>query len=984
MRLLAALVAVSAPETAAASARFFARPGTAGSSQVVLSASAVVLVDHDGEHEHSVPTGNACSAGPVSTGPHGASACGPSVINRDAPPGCTQALEGDAPPEAASVLAPASLLWPVLDPGTQHAITRALAAPPAALADAAILTTQAPITAPITVHLPTGAAAAAATAQEEAMLTLPCALQGFTVAPQAAAALAAMLADVHSAVGSAAATWGFAWGLGSVGAPSSGWLAAPPGSAAPHHGAGGVVGLPARIGSALLGRSAQLAPLPLPPNISACVAVLRPRRRVASAELAPALRQQARQLATGAPAGQLTGGAEVPGGCGGGCGAAWWSARVGAPLLAVGSPFGCLAPHHFTNTAVQVCAGVGVCPCGVIVSKGRWVASTAGKRTLGAPGGVQGCLSMVLPPPPPTTTSSSAAASVHLQPPARPLSATPPAARAPPAPPWPAHAAGGAPHPASHRADGLGPPPPLPSAPALFTIDAPTQPGMEGGLVLWQQQLPATCCRLPGHAAGGEGGSRALAPAGLLALPLSRALDGVQIQVALSWPHVAHAWASFLRAERQHQRATAPAPSAREVCAARMLAPPPHTLSPGQRGGDPAHAHCTPLLTPPPRSHAALQAPPHRAPVAPRHSATPLLTASACSHAAPLPHLAGPPALPPPRCPATPLAQAVASVVLIRTPHSWATGVVVAATGLVLTNAHLLVPTPGLVSPATPRRPPPQQQQQQQQQQRKRSPAAGDLGPCHASPEKAPESGPRGAGSSGHATSSQAEGRSGEVALRRGACGAAAERQVRRDGASATCLVRIATPPACPAAAAPEADGAAAGWSVRWVPAHVVFVFSNHLDLAVLQLQLPSDSSALAPPGHAAGEQGVGEAPPHAAAGEEGQLPHLQLPAVLQWQRRGAQQEGQSGGGEVVASGGLGLEAAGCGHVQYGSQRCYVVGHGLVGPGAGWPAAVTVGNIAQVGHVWAEVEGAGPEAFVRAPHAWRLMCVWRRGGASRW
>jgi hypothetical protein len=212
-------------------------------------------------------------------------------------------------------LAPASLLWPWLDSGTAARCAAALACaqtspacipvPPDTAHDMRI-TIQLP-----SKHTPAGPSP-----------VVVCTLLHMITVPAAAAALEALLEDVrHTAATSS--EWHYAWGLGAV----------PPHAAASdtpqqhHH-------RPAKPASASTSAHALLMPCLTrgnatphptpPPNISACMAVLAFGDSVAQPQLL-------------APS--LTACAPYP----------------GRGVMVVGSPFGCLAPHHFANTVMQVC-----------------------------------------------------------------------------------------------------------------------------------------------------------------------------------------------------------------------------------------------------------------------------------------------------------------------------------------------------------------------------------------------------------------------------------------------------------------------------------------------------------------------------------------------------------------------------------------------------------------------------------------------------
>ncbi len=421
------------------------------------------------------------------------------------------------------------------------------------------------------------------------------------------------------------------------------------------------------------------------------------------------------------------------------------------------------------------------------------------------------------------------------------------------------------------------------TSPAVFTVDAPCLPGMEGGLVL-----------AAGSECGGGGGCASPCVVGLLALPLSRTSDGVQIHVAISWPHVAAAL---------HQ--TTPA-----VCTTH----PPHSVS-------------TSL------------------PATLGHIDTPPAAAGIPSGTQRVP-TAGVPMSRPVAVPGW-----LRGVVLVRTQHSWGTGVVVTPGGLVITNAHLLLPG------ATGQKERAAIRSEVSRWTAARLPsggregvggteAAGVVRHCCAGPSGAAVCAPSAHVSSGGSGGSQSRRRFSSSFSRyasdykdAAAAGVAAGRPgsegggVVRRHTSATCMVRMASP----------------GSHARWCAAHILYIFTNHLDLAVLQLAVPGLESGGVGGGGGGGICGSAggvevRAPASTAASASStasSLPHIQLPPHSSEHGTSVSKQGMQGGPVVGAQS--------CVHASMpAAPRVFVVGHGLVGPAAGWPAAVTAGNVAQV------------------------------------
>ena len=160
-------------------------------------------------------------------------------------------------------------------------------------------------------------------------------------------------------------------------------------------------------------------------------------------------------------------------------------------------------------------------------------------------------------------------------------------------------------------------------------------------------------------------------------------------------------------------------------------------------------------------------------------------------------------------------------------------------------------------------------------------------------------------------------------------------------------------------------EGAAAGFA--WVPARVLHVFRNHLDLAVLQLEGDGETSLVDPdPVRAIGSAGSthpgSKSAGAAAACCDAELSPLSLVrrggggaaepkdsrGPLGQTARGVSDDG-SGALYGAADGGQ-YDGMYDGHYngQYEGQAVLVLGHGLFGPAASWPAAATHGTLAKV------------------------------------
>ncbi|KAL6749066.1 hypothetical protein V8C86DRAFT_2442437 [Haematococcus lacustris] len=157
--------------------------------------------------------------------------------------------------------------------------------------------------------------------------------------------------------------------------------------------------------------------------------------------------------------------------------------------------------------------------------------------------------------------------------------------------------------------------------------------------------------------------------------------------------------------------------------------------------------------------------------------------------------------------------------------------------------------------------------------------------------------------------------------------------------------------------AGPGTTPAGADGALRWLTARVLYVFTNHLDLAVLQLQ-----PALEPEGYAALSTRCGSQhwprsrlQRHASALQ--QL-HDSLGSGGECDQRVTLPPSSSGpascDGHVASDRCLALRRPDSGFAadldggELGpGDEVWVVGHGLFGPAAGWQPAVTAGNVAK-------------------------------------
>ncbi|GLC34840.1 hypothetical protein PLESTM_000245700 [Pleodorina starrii] len=638
-------------------------------------------------------------------------------------------------------------------------------------------------------------------------------------------------------------------------------------------------------------------------------------------------------------------------------------ATPGCLVSIVGSPFGCLAPFHFSNAHIN------------------------------------GAVACAFHAPAPPTDAAAAAARL------------PPSTEAP-------HTAGCCAAAAAVVAAGCG----CGLGPALYALDAHVLPGMEGALVRPLQPPPpppseprarvasdeasdvASCCCGGGSGCNTHTGAcrlqlrserqRQRQPLALLCTPVSRRADGVQVPLAAAWPHVAAALARVLGQllRRALGQAAADGAAARRPLAAdggggpsrQQLQLQPvawHPVGGGGGGGCRAGlvsgttSRLSPSLYGTARwadTHGATEAgtgtgtgsgrcvvissanvdygggsPPPAAAAPPPGGFTQLCAAAAAGDGAaalltaaaagggPSPAAAGATAAAVlAAVPATAAAAAAAAscacppggaaglppwvlqaVVLLRCNGSWATGVLVEArTGLLLTTAHLFQRQPGGGGGGGSRS--------------GKGPGAGGGGdawghlPCWA---RVPWVSSGGGDGDGPAC---------------GSCGAAASGR---------------------------------GPSYRWLRARVLYMWANHLDLAVLQLE-PLFGSRWAQPGAAAPPPvALAAVRQTACAREEGarEVFAFRRHPVFGPAAPEGRADGSGGGGDgegeggvtpgpaavVVGDGGWGpalqpLDPVGDPHGMYDTYGAgspvWAVGHSLVGPAAEWPALVSYGCVARV------------------------------------
>lgn len=631
------------------------------------------------------------------------------------------------------VLCPLSLLWPFLQPSSQAGIAAALQQPRSNQAGGVSLLQLQPGTT-LKMLMPMSNNTSAP------LSSFPCTLEGHFTVSSAAAALEGMLADVQRA--GSASSWTFAWQLGSG-----------TGSSAASN--GGAMSA-SRLFSAFSSASKLL---PAPATVSALVAVLavdQPQPSAVSygaphpAQLVP---QQASSLGYSSPSTATT--CEscisqvdcIP--------SSPPQPQPGMHVVAVGSPFGCLAPHHFSLAHMQGCV------------------STVHSSSLASTG----------------PNSSHTHNQGHMQ-----------------------------------------------SQPAVFTVDAPCLPGMEGGLVYLQDPQ------------GQAQGSPVIL--GMLGLPLSRSSDAVQLPLALSWPLVLEAFRQYCSGSGSPTNSSTGSSSAsgKEAGSRGLLqgAEGQGTVVASAAAGTDSSSsrssgiHPWPTLGLEPCDQGILRSP------------------EACSSCGSNRHagIAGLLRM------HAPVSEAMQGVVLVRTQGSWATAVLVTPCHLI-TNAHLL--QPALASP-----------------------------PAPGAPGKAP-------GQPNDSTQSSSSFGAG----------------MGRPPQPSTCMVRATD---------------SAGLH-HWLTARVVFIFSNHLDLAVLQLEPNAAGSSLGGSIGSLGSRPQSEALPF--------LRPVSLPPAYvqpQQQPMGHHHATQQPKPHSEPS------------QQLRNGELFVLGHGLFGPSAGWPCAVTRGNCARVVH----------------------------------
>ncbi|GIL73745.1 hypothetical protein Vretimale_5376 [Volvox reticuliferus] len=499
--------------------------------------------------------------------------------------------------------------------------------------------------------------------------------------------------------------------------------------------------------------------------------------------------------------------------------------------------------------------------------------------------------------------------------------------------------------------------------PALYVLDAHVFPGMEGALVTSLQQpvavavgLEGSSCQgktpprsCPGHFGGSSSPGLPLQPLALLCIPVSRRADGVQVPLAAGWSHVAAALKGVLAqlllrsqgtsadgagavaypisgtsatrgktqlqlqpvaASQLNDAGTATMGCVSGCCRARAIYN--GTLHPGLGLGNVGIAG---RHVPGPHSSGAAAAaatavgPLAAAALQPRSllgipsadpmaSARPLSRAMTAGSAKPGTNMhvaGGPPAA---ALPANPVDTTVATamtaecisaalspaalaagdaagglpswvlqaVVLLRCNGSWATGVIVeGSTGRLVTTAHLFQRRSDSASTPSPKQP------------------------------------PRRHGGSGDDTWSRLQ------------CWVRVPSIIGGGGVNAACVTcggtRLGRTPV-----------------YQWVRARVLYMWSNHLDLAVLQLE-PSYGSRWAPVTALAEVRHTARAQDDAAR-EPPVFRPTPVPIVTTLVTT------DNGGGEKDS---------------YGpGTPVWAVGHSLVGPSAEWPALVSYGCVARV------------------------------------
>ncbi|KAG2486507.1 hypothetical protein HYH03_014809 [Edaphochlamys debaryana] len=470
--------------------------------------------------------------------------------------------------------------------------------------------------------------------------------------------------------------------------------------------------------------------------------------------------------------------------------------------------------------------------------------------------------------------------------------------------------------------------PAAPPLPVMYSIDAHVFPGMEGALVAPLGPMPA-----PPGVKGPSRGASEPRPLGLLVSPLARRSDGVQVPLALSWGPVE---AGVIRALSDLLRSAGVGGAGEEAEAASQqlqLQPVASPERPWRRVPQP----------PPPSGSGLAQRPSWLAALgqrmgsagswlwprpSPELSLVPCASlgrdircSSAAAAAAGAAYAAslsddgddsissGWPAAAARQHAGGGMGwglgggalppQALQSVVLLRCRGSWATGVLVESeSGLLVTTAHLFHSRSGAGANAS-------------------STSSAGAGP-----------GTKGGGS--------------------GAGGSESWSQV-------VCWARV------PWAEAAGVRGGAASARARqhehiWLRARVVYVWGNHLDLAVLQLEPPyrnqwSSGSASAP--SAALAQAAVQRVAHARPGDTRRGSGRSGPPLGLFEpvpqpqdgrhRYGGYDEDEDSLSTTSTYGGSSDEPS------YGSGTpVWAVGHSLIGPAAEWPPLVSHGNVCKV------------------------------------
>jgi hypothetical protein len=505
-----------------------------------------------------------------------------------------------------------------------------------------------------------------------------------------------------------------------------------------------------------------------------------------------------------------------------GCSTGSQPITAGRAVLVRGSPFGCLAPTHFTSCHIS-----------------GYIANTFTNTTCRtAPQRQQ----HPQPSPPPTSppqpyTTHQQHSQQHHQSHAHPS----PTSQPPPAAQLQAH------HNTTSSSTSSSAATPHPSPPHVCMLDSCCFPGMEGAPV---------CCQACGH---------------LLALLLPPLRNGhVELPLAASW----HLLEAALLPIMQRQ-----------------------ALQPSTALSGPSSTHST--LSSSSMQSSSSSGPCQLAPAA----------AAAAMPLAPLPAPSTPSRLP------AAIRRAQQAVVMVRAGGSWASGVLVSAGGVVLTNAHLFHEERAAAVAARKARQ--KQQQQQQRGQQQRGQLETDLSEEAACP-------------------------------------------------GISCQVKLA-------------GGAGSGLpgGSSWLPATLLHLFTGYLDLAVLQLQLPRSYAIAWGTGTSLGallHQGM--ALPTAGA----QHSALSVHGTLQ------ETSASSKPGPALPY----LQLAPLQELAAGS-RVAVLGHGLFGPGTGWPASASFGDVASVVAVRgrpsmvvstaAVHQGGSGGPLVDCQVGCSCVCVWGGGGS---